>query len=96
MPLSTDKRIIELILYSNLAFDCRQDPSLRRLLEDLAQQANNQAGIYYQQLLDRPSKEEWENLVGPVDDTMRSIEERSIESSEQVARLERFFEASNE
>jgi len=49
---STDKRIIESVMYGNLRLDCRNNPGLGKLLDDLAQQANNQAGIYHQQLLD--------------------------------------------
>ncbi|KAF3050948.1 hypothetical protein E8E11_009672 [Didymella keratinophila] len=45
--LSTDKRIIESVLYGNFGLDRRNNPGLSKLLDDLAQQANN-----HQQLLD--------------------------------------------
>jgi hypothetical protein len=49
--LSTNKWITKSVLYGNLSLNRRQSSGLYKLLDDLALQANNQAGIYSYQLL---------------------------------------------
>lgn len=53
--IRTDKRLLESVLYGDLGLDRRNNPGLCNRLEDPAWQAKNQAGTYYQQLLDAPS-----------------------------------------
>jgi hypothetical protein len=49
--LATDKRLLESVMYGNLALDSQNDRKLASRLEALMTQSRNQPGIYMQQLV---------------------------------------------
>jgi hypothetical protein len=50
--MSTDKRVIESVLYGNVALDSKSDRVLQSRLSSIRDQSKLQPGIYYQQLVD--------------------------------------------
>ena len=54
--LSTDRILLESVMFSNLSVDVRNKPTLRAVLAQIEEQAKNQPSIYYQQLVDSNGK----------------------------------------
>jgi hypothetical protein len=80
--MSTDKRIIESVLYGNLALDSESDRVLQSQLSSIRDQSKLQPVIYYQQLVDEhgqsPSKAELLRMADMMESYVKGCAHASV------------------